>query len=58
MFRSIPEHSKQNTGDSKFARAFYFLLRQIVGPLVRRIWIRRIEGLENILFIEADDLIR
>lgn len=48
MFKSTRERSKQNTGDSKFARMFYFLLRKIIGPLVRLIWIRHVEGLKNI----------
>jgi len=48
MLESNIEQGKSNSHESRFTRAFYFLLRQFLGPLVRLIWVRNVKGLENI----------
>lgn len=48
MLNPIRECSKNDSGDNIFSCLFYSLLRKIIGPLVRFIWIRRVTGLGNI----------
>lgn len=48
MLKHTRECGKYDTGDNRITCMFYSLLRKFLGPLVRFIWIRHTEGLENI----------